>query len=169
MTRPLILALACVLVAEPVAADDGAALDLARICVGEAGWQTDSGDCAAIVHLLTRRAGRLGLSVRTMARAYSPRHTGQRPSRRPWIAQLDPSGVQPAAWPDGPSWERHRPLWLEVQAHVRAVLAGEVEDPCAGEPDHWGARYGADLRRARAAGWREVDCGGTANAFWSLR
>lgn len=143
-------------------------LALARVCAGEAGWQVDSGDCAAIVHVLSRRAAARGLTLERMAQLYSGRHVGIEASPRPWVAHLTLDGAEPDEWPASASWPRHRDAWLEIVEHVRAVLRGDVNDPCGGRSAHWGAPYGADLRRAIDAGWVREDCGRTRNAFWSL-
>jgi hypothetical protein len=47
-------------------------------------------------------------------------------------------------------------------------VRGEIESPCVGRVDHWGMRSGIDWERARRAGWEEVDCGDTRNAFWRV-
>ena len=145
---------------------------LARICVAEAGWDTATGDCAAIVALLARRAERLGLRPITMARAYSSRHfDARRTDARRWIADLGLRAHEPRGWPSALDWQgRYRPAWLATVAHVEALLraGGDVAAPCAGLADHWGAPHGADLRRALRAGWQRLDCGPTRNAFWRV-
>lgn len=142
---------------------------LARICVAEAGWEPATGDCAAIAHVILRRARRLGLRPRTMARRYSRRHfDATRTDERRWIVGRELRGAEPAGWPAGLDWREYRARWLEMVEHVRELLAGSVSDPCGGEADHWGAPYGVDLARARRAGWRRLDCGPTRNAFWSI-
>ena len=141
---------------------------LAAVCVAEAGWSTDTGDCAAIVSLLMRRADRLGLRPRVMVRAYSSRHFDrERTDRRRWIAHLALDGSRPRGWPRQLAWERYRPRWLATVEHVRAVLRGEVADPCGGEADHWGGPM--DDHRARRAGWTRVECSApTRNRFWRV-
>lgn len=142
---------------------------LARVCVAEAGWETSTGDCAAIVHLLVRRAERRELSTRRMAALYSSRHFDrERTDARRWIVGLDARAERPAGWPARLPWPRYREDWLAALEHVRAALRGDVADPCRGEADHWGAPYGGDLERATAAGWVRLDCGETRNAFWRV-
>jgi hypothetical protein len=144
---------------------------VARICVGEAGWDVASGDCAAIAALLVRRAERLGLRPRAMARAYSRSYFGdpRRLLRRPWIASLtlaraEPGSTAPRGWPSRLPWGRYRRRWAAVVAHAREALRGRVADPCGGEADHWGA---PSLDR-RALGWQRLDCGPTRNVFWRV-
>ncbi len=140
---------------------------LARVCVGEAGFDsTETGDCTAIVLTLRRRAIRRRVSVVRMAELYSTRHFDRdRDDARAWIAGLIYSAERPQAWPENLRWARYRPRWIAVLRHVRAVLRGEVPDPCPAA-DHWGMRHGIDWERAQRAGWREVSCGETRNAFW---
>lgn len=61
---------------------------LSRVSVGEAGFHAhETGDAAAISHLLLRRAERLEIAPLAMVRAYSGRHL-HRTDRRRWIAGL---------------------------------------------------------------------------------
>lgn len=140
--------------------------DLSAVCTGEAGWDPATGDCAAIVHVLRGRAERQGVSLARMVHAYSGRHTGREASPRPWVAHLRLDGEQPAEWPASASWTRYRQPWLVLVAHVRDVLAGNVDDPCDGEADHWGGPM--DDHRAERAGWTRLDCGPTRNHFWHV-
>lgn len=143
---------------------------VARICVGEAGFDVASGDCAAIAALLVRRAERLGLRPRALARRYSRSYFGDpRRLTRPWIAGLtlaraEPGSAAPRGWPSRLAWGRYRERWAAVVAHAREALSGRVADPCGGAADHWGAR---SLDR-RALGWRRLDCGATRNVFWRV-
>lgn len=148
-------------------ANDTTVEALARVCAAEAGWDTRTGDCAAIVHLLRRRAQRHEIRVATMARLYSSRHFDrERLDRRRWIAGLRLDGRRPGGWPGRLPWSRYRAAWRQVIAHVRAVLRGEVGDPCPGA-DHWGGPM--DDWRARAAGWARVECSSsTRNRFWNV-
>lgn len=143
---------------------------VARICVGEAGFDVAPGDCAAIAALLVRRAERLGLRPRALARRYSRSYFGDpRRLRRPWIAGLtlaraEPGSAAPRGWPSRLAWGRYRERWAAVVAHAREALSGRVEDPCGGAADHWGA---PSLDR-RALGWTRLDCGPTRNVFWRV-
>lgn len=138
---------------------------LARVCVAEAGWDVTSGDCAAIVHLLERRADAQGIPVRRMAELYASRHFDpERTDRRRWIVGLTIEARRPAGWPSGVPWRAFRPAWLSTIAHVDAVRRGDVADPCPGA-DHWGGPM--DDHRAIHAGWERVECAAeTRNRFW---
>lgn len=146
-----------------------AALLLARIVVGEAGWHATEADVAAHHAVLEARAERLGVSYARAARLYSPRHTGVRPSRRPWIAELGPRASRPSSWPTGPSWRRHRPAWVRILKGAARAHRGELVAPCS--PDHWGGPVvdRERIERGIARGyWRVVDCGATRNVFLAL-
>lgn len=143
----------------------------ARVAVGEAGWDPATGDAAAITHVLRRRAERRDVSISRMARLYSTGHFDGSRSRRRWIVGLTLAASRPSGWPAQLAWRGdYRARWLAMVEHVRSVLRGEVEDPCSGEADHWGSRSEQlpDIHRARAAGWEQLDCGATANAFWRV-
>lgn len=151
------VAAVAVLIAAPARADD--AVWLGRVAVAESGWSAPA-DRAAIWHVISRRAGRAGVSLATMARAYSS------PLRRGhWARGLEANGRRPAAFPARLRWSVHRPAWEAILEAARAFLRGEVADPCGGSALHWGDRRG-DLARALSYGWRRVDCGRTANLFW---
>jgi hypothetical protein len=136
---------------------------IARVTVAEEGFALTDGH-AAIAHLLVRRAARLGLTPRRMAHAYSGRHfQADRTDARRWIADLRLDAHRPRGWPRGTSWARHRPQWLAVVEHVRAVLRGEVADPCPSAM-HWGA---PSLDRTEV-GWVRVECGDALNHFWRI-
>ncbi len=130
-------------------------LDLARSCVGEAGFDSGAtGECAAIAHVYARRVelararGRR-MSYRFMVRAYSqPIKTG----RRPWVLALRdsrrPRGL-PRAWP----WEeRLAGQWAEVLAAVDAWAAGETVNACP-RAEHFGAPSDGAPRH-----WRRIEC-----------
>jgi hypothetical protein len=157
--------------AETVQADAPEVEALSKICVGEAGWEPGA-DCPAIHAVLAYRAQVRRSTWLSAARAYSPGHLGRRRDRRrPWIARLHPSGMEPAGWPQALPWSRYRRRWLGVVEYARQIVAGEVSHGCPEPPAHWGMRSGIDMRRARAAGWRELECGGgkpTRNAFWAV-
>lgn len=144
-----------------------AAEDCARIGIGEAGWDPATGDAAAITHLLQRRADRQGLSLRRMARLYSSSHFDEGRTHRRWVVGLTTEARRPPGWPSGLPWRGgYRELWLRMLEHVRAVLRGEVPDPCPGA-DHWGGAM--DDWRAERAGWERVDCSTpTRNHFWRV-
>jgi len=140
-------------------------LALAQLCASEAGLRTDVGDCPAIYHVIRRRSERSGLSWIAMARRYSTRvYDAERTGSRRYLPHLRLDGRRPRHWPEGHSWARYRPRWLALVDHSRAVVAGEVEDPCPGAL-HWGGRM--DDHRAVRAGWSRVECSApTLNRFW---
>lgn len=145
-----------------------AALLLARIVIGECGFDATPADVAAHHAVLEARAERLGVSYVRAARLYSPRHTGVATSRRPWVAQLDRTLRRPPSWPSSASWERHRPEWERVLKLAERAHAGELEHGCDGRPDHWGGSvvdHERIERGVRRGYWRVVDCGRTRNVF----
>lgn len=145
---------------------DRAAHDLARICAGEAGIQTETADCAAIHAVLTSRSERMGVGYRTAARWYAGRHLDRsRSDRRRWVAWLRPDTARPMGWPSRLSWSAHRGRWRDLLTLARQIVAGTHKADCA--PHHWGDRHG-DLERARKAGWDRLDCGQTRNLFWRV-
>lgn len=168
-----LLALGCMLGAmssEPASAsppDQGAkALDLARVCAGEAGLQTETSDCGAIHHVLTDRARRMGVGYRTAARWYASRHFDRgRSDRRRWVAWLHADGRRPEGWPEHLSWSAHREQWMDLQLLARQYVTGDLEPPCT--PHLWGDRYG-DRERAERHGWEPVICGRAHNLFWRV-
>src|SRR5690606_18736996 len=116
--------------------------------------------------VIESRAERMRVRYVTSAGLYSPRHTGVTKSRRPWIAQLDRSGRKPAAWPDGASWDRHRPKWERVLGLAVEAVEGRLPHRCDGEPHHWGGPV-VDRKRiqrgVKRGYWRRLRCGDTAN------
>lgn len=149
--------------------DDRLVSAMARVCVAEAGFDADrTGDCAAIVHLLLRRAARLGWRPMVMVRRYASAHfDAGRTDPRAWIVGLNLEGTQPPRWPSSVPWRVYRPQWLGLLEHVRAVMRGEVADPCGGQSDHWGGAM--DDERALRNGLRRIDCGPRVrNHFWCV-
>lgn len=138
-------------------------VDLARVCVSESGFR-DTNDCAAIGHLLVRRAERLHITFAEMIRRYSTRaFDEQRTDRRRWIPFLSASLSEPRGWPVGLSWERYRDAWEARIGLARRVLSGATADPCPGS-DHWGGAM--DDHRVPDS-WRRAVCAGvTLNRFW---
>lgn len=163
--RPIAL-LVCLAAVPATAAAQGPALALARVCVSEAGWQSvQSGDCAAIAHVLRRRSS-VGRVTRGIVCQYSPRSCNKRRRVRRWIAHLRPDMRRPDYWPRGSSWARRRPAWRETLAHAARLVRGERLDRCRRPPDHWGARW--FTVNARRYGWERVQCGPTLNAYWRI-
>ncbi len=141
-------------------------LALARVCASEAGL-TVTADCAGIHRVIERGAARQELSYLSMIRAYSDRvFATDRSDARAWVAHLRPDGRQPHSWPANVSWDNYRDAWRSLYAHAGELQRGERTAEC--EPDHWGCRTCGDQLRAHRAGWVEVSCGETANAFWRV-
>ena len=158
MVRAAALA-AALLLAAPARADDS--VWLARVAVAESGWSSTA-DQVAIWHTLRRRAAKLGISLPTMVVSYSS------PLRRGhWALGLEAHGRRPPGFPARLSWGAHRPRWEAILEHARAFLHAAAPDPCP-EAEHFGDRDG-DLRRALRKKWTPVDCGPTANLFWTTR
>lgn len=147
-------------------ADDRLAVDLARVCVSEAGWNITP-DCAGILSALRNRADKVGTSLPSMMRAYSRNVFNiARSDRRRWLAHLDSRGTKPEGWPAHVSWDVHRPKWQAMIVHARELLADDSHYPTA---EHWGMTSGPDLERALRAGWIRVHIEGARNAFWAVR
>jgi hypothetical protein len=134
---------------DPPAASQDAA-DVARCLVAES---SRTEDWPAILDVLERRAARGHMSIATMARRYCAVHRAARPSLRQARIRALPEGGTPR-------------LQRLYQRALVAVLRG---GPGRCDAEHWGAASGDDLARALRLGWRRVDCGPTANAFWRLR
>ena len=162
-----ILALSTMLIVPNlVQANDGVAVDLARVCVSEAGWEPGP-DCAAILSALRNRAERTDMSVPAMMRTYSRNvFNVARSDRRAWLAHLNARGDKPQGWPRNVSWETHRAKWLAKIEHAKSLLADDSHYPTV---DHWGMQTGPDLARALRAGWTRVMIDGAKNAFWSVQ
>lgn len=143
-------------------------VDLARVCVGEAGWRVvDTGECAAILDVAIARSKARGVGVRRALRDYAHNHFDAARSSRPWIAGLDVAGTEPEAWPERLDWRRYRPRWLLVIEHARKCIAGDVAPPCIGPLAAWGGAM--DDWRARAAGLERAACApGVRNHFWRV-
>jgi hypothetical protein len=158
-------------------------LALARVCASEAGLSGTPEECAAIHDVLARKARRWDARLPWAAQAYSSRvFDRDRRDGRAWIAYLRPDGREPSNWPDVVTvrrrgetvsvrhapWGAFRDRWLTLYEAAGRIVRGEIPSPCAGPVDHWGMRHGIDFERAQRAGWTEVDCGQTRNAFWAI-
>jgi hypothetical protein len=158
---------------EVKAEDPLAQLLLARIITSEVGFnELDKegrplNDPAAIHTVLRNRQGKG--SLERIMRAYSSRATGTLPplnARQAWVSGLSLELRAPEAWPANyPPWGAFRPMWQRRLKLSRRLLR-EPENPCDGEPDHWGGPM--DDHRALAAGWVKLDCGPALNHFWSV-
>lgn len=129
---------------------------LARACWLEASFSF--ADCAAIEHVLERRAERAGVSLVEMVHRYTALRASNARAR---LARQLPDG-------DEPSFTvRENARWAELRA---AVAAGQV-DTCPGA-QHWGGmRIAVDRARAhaavRAGRWEVAKCiVSTSNTFF---
>lgn len=158
---------------------------LGRSCVSERGWRAETNDCAAIYETAVRTAEVLELSVRDAICVLSPTLHGDDDAAvdRRWLRDLDADGHRPrglrVAWerercsaprvdgecPEGRSAPPRRDVWLATLEEARELLSGARAPVCSSPPRAWGSD--SDLRRRRLAGlgWREADCGETANHF----
>lgn len=154
--------------AERLGAD--AALWGARSCAGEAGWDSWTGECAAVLHVYVarwraREAREPRLTYARVVRAYSSAVKRGPWQTRPWIFHLGGALERPHAWPQGLSWERHRDAWGRLLATAHAVLEGLAESPC---PD--AQHYGNRTTDGRPAGHVRAACSvPTRNLFWTRR
>jgi hypothetical protein len=158
-------------------------LALARVCASEIGLTGSPEECAAIHSVIRRRADRMGWSFIWAIRAYSTRvFDRERSDPRQWVAHLRADGRQPAGWPTSITvrrrgearvvrhapWGAYRERWLTLYRAAGQIVRGEIHPQCQRPVDHWGMRHGVDFERAQRAGWDEVDCGETRNAFWAV-
>jgi hypothetical protein len=136
----------------------GASLLAARACWLEGGFSL--ADCAAVVHVIKRRARRAGWPFERMLVAYSAIDADN--PRAAFARQL-PAGAEP-------SWSpRENERWSMVREIAAAALDGRVSSPCRGARD-WGApNLANDVGRAQraidAGKWRRIQCG-TRNRFY---
>ncbi len=142
---------------------DTAALNLARSCVAEAGFDSaDTGECAAIAWVYSRRFHQMRVAGRYMsfARLVWQYSAPLRVGRRPWVTNLDgderPRGM-PRAWP----WESLLPKWQRVKAFVQEWSRGETENPCPGA-NHFGS-----VQDGAPSDWTSIRCNfRPRNRFW---
>lgn len=119
-------------------------------------------DCAALLHVLMRRAERAGVPLVEMAWRYSAL---RRNHARAALARALPDG-------DEPTWTAAiNRRWSALRETALGVLNGSVADPCPGATQWGGMGLHADERRARAAlasgRWVHARCAvGTANTFF---
>lgn len=167
--------------------DEVAALLLARTCVSERGWRTETTDCRAIAEVARHRVDARGVSLEVAIRQLSPRLHIEGVVARPWILDLADAGNRPdglrTTWteprcavrriaghcPDDSVLPSRRDAWLATLDEARRIVAGELPSPCAERPSRWGSR--ADVARGRRSGhvWVPVDCGETRNRFGHWR
>ena len=125
----------------------------ARSCYAEATFS--EADCAALLHVIRKRAAKFNWPFLKMLKAYSVKN---------WItsghgkeANRLRLGVNSGKGLDA-SWNTN---WRKLVMHVVDVLNGRVQDPCP-VADHWAAAHyspKSPMRRVRC----EVP---TSNQFW---
>jgi hypothetical protein len=152
----------------PVAADDDTPTRvlLARAYVGEAGWYSRR-DHQAIYWSIANRAAVRGVTFREQLLAYA------KGIDRGYVAGLQEDGLG-EAWPEHYDREVYDPLWRRVLVFAAVDLVFEPENPCDGDPEHWGGmRIRRDRLRATRAveegRWEPLVCGGTRNRFYAVR
>jgi hypothetical protein len=143
---------------------------LARGMVSEAGWLAER-DHAGIAHTLARRwrARRErwpGVTFEQIIRHYCAGFYLKEAALDPrqlWVRQLNPAGLQPAAWPSNVRWDKHLVYWRQVLHRVDLFAEGRLPDPCRGQSWHWGSAF--DDPPGRMV---KMDCGETKNIFYTL-
>lgn len=139
--------------AQQSAAVDGDSLALSRACYIESGWRES--DCAALAHVIARRAERAGATFGQMLLAYSA------------LDADNPRAAEVRGYPwgdiDGKPAAFNR-RWAKLRAYVTRVAAGDVRDPCGGRATHWGGT--TDMPRGRMV---PVHCATpTVNTFYRV-
>lgn len=130
-----------------------AQLWLARACVGEAGWESVEGECAAIGYVIQKRVPVVRkpflkvLKKYSWAIQYHPKHT------RKWLLHLNRDLSKPKFWPKDANWERYVSRWQAVLSVASQFSEGGIPDPTP-EANHWGGRM--DAWRAKQWGWKRV-------------
>ena len=150
---------------------EGLVRDLARLFVSEADFD-DPVEHAALGHTIARRARRLrrtrGWRAQTVLRMIANRAlVTPRTDRQRWIHALTLDGARPVGWSTWTSaaWEGRRSGgWQAAIEEARALVRGDLPDPCAGPSELWGSRTHpvdtAALSRNIFTGvWVLVDCG----------
>lgn len=141
---------------------DEAHLNLAKMCVNEAGWENPH-DCNAIWQAVMTHVGRgnvTSLDIIAAQNRLSPRLTGAREwgesgprGNARWSLGLTLSDAQPEGWegvyPDHP-WELYSERrWPNILEWARRLVDGAVEHnqrgprQCNGSPVTWGGTMGS--------------------------
>lgn len=161
---------------EPMSVQDQLAHAVVQVCVNEAGFRRPR-DCGLVWQTVARfgRRGAASASERRLAyiRRHSCRVLGQEYCLRPrpcpagrncqWTQHLTPDDVPPLNWPDNARFPTTS--WRRARAHVRRLMAGIEDLPCAGQPITWGGSM--DAERAAAQGLVALDCGDTVNTGYA--
>jgi hypothetical protein len=135
-------------------ADD--AVDLARLSVHEAGWDSLA-DCDGIAAVLINGGVRTGMTPTAFARVYSPRFAAQT-TPRAWVWRLDRRAHDPLLHI---SWATYRPRWLALIERAGAALAAP---PVCAATD-WSSPAHMRRRIRDGAALRVIDCGPSLNSF----
>ena len=170
------VALVCALLAvAPVAEAQPDHVLLARTCISERGFRTETSDCQAIGLVVRARMARRGETFRDAIRALAPRLHGGTITSRTWLLGIEEDCRRPrglgATWsvPRGDLPSR-RDACLATMTEARAIVDGTRTLDCSSPPTAWGSTD--DLRRRRLAGyrWRPAICEGAtfANHFGTL-
>jgi hypothetical protein len=152
--------------------DGGTITLLTRACVAETDWSRP--DCAAVLHVLKRRAATAGEPIEQMAGRYvAMLATHDNSPRARWVMQLTADCSEPADWDQSAGrWKWYAPKCKQLVADVQAFERGALPDPCGGATQ-WGSRtLPQDAERAaralKAGRWVLARCSTrTANAFYS--
>lgn len=136
------------------------ALDLARLCVHESGWNHPA-EAAAIYAVAVDGSSRTGMTWPRWLRVHSRRFATHRVARS-WVYALDRSGRDPHA---GIAWTEHRERWLTILAAADAAIG--APPVCVART--WGSAD--DARRVARLGLAlvPVACGSTRNIFFARR
>ena len=122
----------------------------ARSCYAEATWSET--DCAALLHVIRKRAARFKWPFLKMLRAYSVKNWINGHGKQAGQLKLGVNTGLDKAWNES---------WHKLVLHVVDVLNGRVQDPCP-VADHWAA-----MTYAPRSPMRRVRCElPTANQFW---
>jgi hypothetical protein len=159
--KPVVLGLMAItadLICQPVYAQDGfppASPEIvvwsARACYAEATFSL--ADCTALLHVIRKRANRVGWPFLKMLKQYSVSNWLRSSRGRAVTAYTLASNKHQT--------ERWNESWRQLVNHVTAVFTDSVSDPCP-RADHWAAAYyvpRSPMRRVRCTAKVE-------NAFW---
>lgn len=162
-------------IAAAPAADDEALL-LAATCTAEITFR-GTGECVIMWDVQRRKADARGRDLALQVRLYhsvwkrTPRGRWVVNSpRAKWIRSLQATADEPAGWRQSETvpWDGER--WMAMYAAAQDFLAGGALSPCPAADE-----YGGDCDSGRAACdppracWVRVDCGDTAQAYWSTK